>query len=69
MIAASVWGWDAWAWLVIPLAIYCLTSLTLFAFGHTKDLRNPLTFFFSQIGDSSASPVTPAGQWRARSAA
>ena len=52
MIAATEWGWDAWAWLVIPLASYCLVSLTLFAFGHSKDMRNPLTFFFSQIGDT-----------------
>ena len=51
MIAATEWGWNAWAWLVIPLAIYGLTSLTLFAFGRT-DETNPLKFFFSQIGDS-----------------
>ena len=50
MIAAE-WGWDAWAWLVIPLAIYGLTSLTLFAFGST-DETNPLKFFFGQIGDT-----------------
>jgi hypothetical protein len=50
MIAAQ-WGWDAWAWLVIPLAVYGLTSLTLFAFGRT-DETNPLKFFFSQIGDT-----------------
>ncbi len=31
MIAATEWGWNAWAWLVIPLAIYGLTSLTLCA--------------------------------------
>lgn len=52
MIAATEWGWSAWAWLVIPLAIYGLTSLTLFAFGRTNDMRNPLTFFFGQIGDT-----------------
>jgi hypothetical protein len=51
MIASTEWGWSAWAWLVIPLAIYGLTSLTLFAFGRT-DETNPLKFFFSQIGDS-----------------
>jgi hypothetical protein len=51
MIAATEWGWDAWAWLVIPLAIYGLTSLTLFAFGRT-DETNPLKFFFGQIGDT-----------------
>lgn len=51
MIASTEWGWNAWAWLVIPLAIYGLTSLTLFAFGRT-DETNPLKFFFSQIGDS-----------------
>lgn len=52
MIAATEWGWNAWAWLVIPLAIYGLTSLTLFAFGRTDDMRNPLTFFFGQIGET-----------------
>ncbi len=52
MIAATQWGWDAWAWLVIPLASYGLVSLTLFAFGRTNDMRNPLTFFFSQISDT-----------------
>ena len=52
MIAATEWGWNAWAWLVIPLAVYGLTSLTLFAFGRTNDMRNPLTFFFGQIGDT-----------------
>ncbi|HEV2759453.1 MAG TPA: hypothetical protein VGV86_07800 [Acidimicrobiales bacterium] len=51
MIAAAEWGWDAWAWLVIPLAIYGLTSLTLFAVGST-DETNPVRFFFGQIGDS-----------------
>ncbi|HJV08730.1 MAG TPA: hypothetical protein VJ653_03590, partial [Acidimicrobiales bacterium] len=51
MIAQSQWGWSAWAWLVIPLAIYGLTSLTLFAFGRT-DETNPLKFFFGQIGDT-----------------
>src|SRR5215210_5185635 len=51
MIAAGQWGWSAWAWLVIPLAIYGLTSLTLFAFGRT-DETNPLKFFFSQIGET-----------------
>ncbi len=51
MIAATEWGWDAWAWLVIPLASYGLVSLTLFAFGRT-DETNPLKFFFGQIGDT-----------------
>src|SRR5215207_1908626 len=52
MIAATEWGWNAWAWLVIPLATYGLVSLTLFALGRTNDMRNPLTFFFGQIADS-----------------
>ena len=51
MIAVTEWGWDAWAWLVVPLAIYGLTSLTLFALGST-DETNPIKFFFGQIGDS-----------------
>ena len=45
------WGWEAWAWLVIPLTVYCLASLTLFAFGRS-DETNPLKFFFGQISDS-----------------
>ena len=45
------WGWSAWAWLVLPLAIYGLTSLTLFAFGRT-DGDNIVNFFFGQISDS-----------------
>lgn len=51
MLAATEWGWDAWAWLVLPLASYGLISLTLFAFGRT-DETNPLRFFFGQIGDT-----------------
>ena len=39
MIAATEWGWNAWAWLVIPLAIYGLTSLTLFAVGRTDETQ------------------------------
>ncbi|HWI02447.1 MAG TPA: hypothetical protein VNT52_01220 [Acidimicrobiales bacterium] len=47
------WGWSAWAWLVIPLAIYGLTCLVLFAFGRTYvGETNPLKFFFGQIGDT-----------------
>ncbi|MDQ2826846.1 MAG: hypothetical protein M3Y04_07800, partial [Actinomycetota bacterium] len=48
---ARAWGWGAWAWLVVPLAIYGLASLTLFAFGHT-DETNPLRFFFGQISET-----------------
>jgi hypothetical protein len=49
--AAAEYGWTAWMWLVIPLATYCLVSLTLFAFGDTPPESNPLAFFFRQIGD------------------
>lgn len=47
------WGWGAWAYLVVPVAVYCLVSMTLFAFGRA-DMREPnvLKFFFRQIGDS-----------------
>jgi len=48
---ARAWGWGAWGWLVVPLAVYGLCSLTLFAFGHT-DETNPLKFFFGQISDT-----------------
>ncbi len=26
MLAAAQWGWSAWAWLVIPLAVYGLLT-------------------------------------------
>jgi len=39
--------------LVIPLAVYGLTCLVLFAFGRTNAAEtNPLKFFFGQIGDT-----------------
>ena len=39
-------------WLVVPLAIYALVSLSLFPFGKTPPESNPLAFFFRQIGDA-----------------
>lgn len=51
VLAQTSWGWGAWAWLVIPIASYCIVSLTLFFFGKT-DETNPLRFFFAQIGDT-----------------
>ncbi len=48
---ARAWGWGAWGWLVVPLGVYGLSCLALFAFGHT-DETNPLRFFFGQISDT-----------------
>lgn len=47
----GVSGWAAWGWLVVPLAVYGLSCLALFAFGQT-DETNPLRFFFGQISDT-----------------
>ncbi len=50
-ILAAGWGYDAWAWLVVPIAIYCVSSLALFAFGR-NDRPGFSNFFFGQISDS-----------------
>ncbi len=51
IILAGAWGYDAWAWLVIPIGVYCVCSLTLFAFGR-NDGPGFSNFFFGQISDS-----------------
>lgn len=44
------WGFGAWLWLIVPIAIYAVITLGLFAFGPTDgDLSN---FFFGQISGS-----------------
>ncbi|MEA2971593.1 MAG: hypothetical protein QOG82_51 [Actinomycetota bacterium] len=50
-ILADGWGYDAWAWLVVPIGIYCVCSLALFAFGR-NDRPGFSNFFFGQISDS-----------------
>ena len=50
-ILAEGWGYDAWAWLVVPIAVYCVASLALFAFGR-NDRPGFSNFFFGQISDS-----------------
>lgn len=50
-ILADGWGYDAWAWLVVPIGIYCVCSLALFAFGR-NDRPGFGNFFFGQISDS-----------------
>ncbi len=50
-ILARAWGYDAWAWLVIPIGVYCVCSLALFAFGRS-DGDGITNFFFGQISDS-----------------
>ena len=51
IILAEAWGYDAWAWLVIPIGVYCVCSLALFAFGRS-DGPGITNFFFGQISDS-----------------
>ena len=50
-ILAEGWGYDAWLWLVVPIGIYCVCSLALFAFGR-NDRPGFSNFFFGQISDS-----------------
>lgn len=51
VILAEGWGYDAWAWLVVPIGIYCACSLALFAFGRREGAGFG-NFFFGQISDS-----------------
>ncbi len=50
------WGWGAWAWLVVPVVVYCLISLTLFVLGRGDDDSiakfDVIRFFFGHISDS-----------------
>ena len=36
LILATGWGWGAWAWLMVPLGIYAVVSLLLFAMGRNN---------------------------------
>ncbi|MEA2826153.1 MAG: hypothetical protein QOG43_592 [Actinomycetota bacterium] len=51
VILADGWGYDAWAWLVVPIGVYCVCSLALFAFGR-NERPGFSNFFFGQISDS-----------------
>ncbi len=51
VILAQGWGYDAWLWLVVPIGIYCVCSLALFAFGRSER-PGFSNFFFGQISDS-----------------
>ncbi len=51
VILADGWGYDAWAWLVIPIGIYCVCSLALFAFGRQEGPGFG-NFFFGRISYS-----------------
>ncbi|HEX7277562.1 MAG TPA: hypothetical protein VF244_09340 [Acidimicrobiales bacterium] len=51
VILADGWGYDAWAWLVVPIGFYCVCSLALFAAGR-RDGPGFGNFFFGQISDS-----------------
>ncbi|MEA2704054.1 MAG: hypothetical protein QOD63_1999, partial [Actinomycetota bacterium] len=51
LILATGWGWGAWAWLMVPLGIYAVVSLLLFAMGRTNG-PGFSDFFFGNISDS-----------------
>ena len=53
MIAVSPgWTWESWLWLVVPIAIYCVVTLFLFAFGRADQPGSLTGFFFRQVADS-----------------
>ena len=51
LILATGWGWGAWAWLMVPLGIYAVVSLVLFAMGGNNG-PGFSDFFFGNISDS-----------------
>jgi hypothetical protein len=51
IVATTTWGWGAWAWLMVPLAVYAVISLLLFAMGRTNG-PGFSDFFFGNISDS-----------------
>ena len=46
------WTWESWLWLVVPIAIYCVVTLFLFAFGRADQPGSFTGFFFRQVADS-----------------
>src|SRR5947209_17370072 len=46
------WSWASWGWLVVPIAIYCIITLGLFAAGHSDEPFNFMWFFFHEVSDS-----------------
>jgi hypothetical protein len=52
LAASGGWTWKSWLWLVVPLAIYSVISLGLFAVGRHREPDSFADFFFGQISDS-----------------
>ncbi len=52
LAASGGWTWRSWLWLVVPLAIYSVISLGLFAVGRHREPDSFADFFFGQISDS-----------------
>jgi hypothetical protein len=52
LAASGGWTWRSWLWLVVPLGIYSVISLALFAVGRRRDPDSFADFFFGQISDS-----------------
>ncbi|HEV3401472.1 MAG TPA: hypothetical protein VG078_06580 [Acidimicrobiales bacterium] len=52
LAASGGWTWRSWLWLVVPLAIYSVISLGLFAAGRHREPDSFADFFFGQISDS-----------------
>src|SRR2546423_1053258 len=55
MLSQVSGGWtsEMWLWLVVPIAIYCGVSLSLFVAGHShEEPENFVGFFFREISDS-----------------
>jgi hypothetical protein len=52
MAVSPGWTWESWLWLVVPIAIYCVVTLFLFAFGRGDQPGSLSGFFFRQVADS-----------------
>ncbi|HEX2191831.1 MAG TPA: hypothetical protein VHH09_01435 [Acidimicrobiales bacterium] len=52
MAVSPGWTWESWLWLVVPIAIYCVVTLFLFAFGRSDAPGSFAGFFFRQVADS-----------------
>ncbi|HWC12412.1 MAG TPA: hypothetical protein VG455_14475 [Acidimicrobiales bacterium] len=52
MAVSPGWTWESWLWLVVPIAIYCVVTLFLFAFGRADEPGSLVGFFFRQVADS-----------------
>ena len=52
MAVSPGWTWESWLWLVVPIGIYCVVTLFLFAFGRADEPGSLVGFFFRQVADS-----------------